>query len=40
MDWAVKGNTGFNPEAEKSHYRNFGAGGMFDTKKIPVFFDP
>lgn len=37
--YGVKGNTGFNPEAGKKHYRNFGAGGMFDTEENSGIFD-
>ena len=37
--YGVKGNTGFSPEAGKKHYRNFGAGGMFDTEENSGIFD-
>ena len=37
--YGVKGNTGFNPEAGKKHYRDFGAGGMFDNDNNSGIFD-
>lgn len=37
--YGVKDNTGFNAEAGKKYYRDFGAGGMFDTEGNSGIFD-
>lgn len=37
--YGVKDNSGFNAEAGKKYYRDFGAGGMFDTEGNSGIFD-